>query len=96
MYALAVLVSLLALVGIVSPSSLTSGSGSTAIIPGWYLHSTSKTSDLDLVATSRVGVNVSDWYRVSARGTVFAGLLENGIYKEADLFYSDNLEKLVD
>lgn len=69
---------------------LVSSAGDTAIIPGWSLQSATRLPD-DLSSLSTAGVDVSSWYRMGARGSVMAGLIENGVYNETDLFYSDNL-----
>lgn len=76
-------------------SLLVSASGDTAIIPGWNLQSNTKAPD-DMPALSQPGVDVSSWYRVSARGTVMAGLIENGVYNETELWFSDNMESETD
>ncbi|KAJ5978445.1 hypothetical protein N7501_001787 [Penicillium viridicatum] len=69
--------------------------GDIATIPGWYLQSSTKVSGgMDVL--SAPGNDVSSWYRVGARGTVMAGLIENGVYNETDLFYSDNMESAAD
>ncbi|BDD62699.1 hypothetical protein MPDQ_004459 [Monascus purpureus] len=41
------------------------------------------------------GYNVSSWYSVGSRGTVMVGLIESGVYNETELFYSDNLQKII-
>ncbi|KAJ5833951.1 hypothetical protein N7474_002262 [Penicillium riverlandense] len=76
-------------------SLLVSASGDTAIIPGWNLQSITKVSD-DMPTLSQPGVDVSSWYRVGARGTVMAGLIENGVYNETELWFSDNMESETD
>jgi exo-1,4-beta-D-glucosaminidase len=69
--------------------------GDQAIVPGWYmLSSQNVTSSLD--SLSITGVDTSTWYRVEARGSVFAGLLNNNVYNDSFLFFSDNLETAVD
>lgn len=74
---------------------LVASAGDIATIPGWYLQSSTKVSGgMDVLSTP--GKDVSSWYRVGARGTVMAGLIENGVYNETDLFYSDNMESAVD
>ncbi|KAJ5101236.1 hypothetical protein NUU61_003458 [Penicillium alfredii] len=82
---------LVALVGactaITSPSLLVASPGETAVLPGWKLRPAT-TSD-DVHQLSQPGADVSSWYRMSARGTVMAGLIENGVY-ETELFYSNN------
>ncbi|KAF7518278.1 hypothetical protein PCG10_000518 [Penicillium crustosum] len=74
---------------------LVASAGDIATIPGWYLQSSTKVSGgMDVL--SAPGKDVSSWYRVGARGTVMAGLIENGVYNETDLFYSDNMESAAD
>jgi exo-1,4-beta-D-glucosaminidase len=74
---------------------LVASAGDVAAIPGWYLQSALKVPE-DLSALSSPGADSSSWYRVSARGTVMAGLLENGVYNETEMFYSDNMESMSD
>ncbi|KAH0542515.1 hypothetical protein FGG08_003111 [Glutinoglossum americanum] len=76
-------------------SALVSVAGDRAIIPGWYMQSAQHVSN-STSALSRAGTDVSAWYRVSPRGTIMAGLLENGIYQDSKLFFSDNLDTEVD
>lgn len=73
---------------------LVSVPGDTAIIPGWSLQSETKLPDDDIVDLSRSGADVSSWYRMRSRGTVMAGLIENGVFDESTLFYSENLDAL--
>lgn len=77
----------------IQAEALVSLPGDKSIIPGWNLQSSTKVS-ADMASLSQPGVNVSSWYRVSSRGTVMAGLIENGVYDETRLFYSDNMETL--
>ncbi|KAJ5467889.1 hypothetical protein N7475_005641 [Penicillium sp. IBT 31633x] len=75
--------------------ALVASAGDIAAIPGWHLKSATQVPDrLDELSTP--GVDVSSWYRVSARGTVIAGLIENGVYNETEVFYSDNMESIAD
>jgi exo-1,4-beta-D-glucosaminidase len=76
-------------------AQLVLNAGDSAIIPGWYLQSTAN-FPTNLSSLSLTGTNVSDWYRVSYGGTVAAGLIENGVYNDTELFFSDNLETLID
>ncbi|KFY31196.1 hypothetical protein V493_01304 [Pseudogymnoascus sp. VKM F-4281 (FW-2241)] len=76
-------------------SSLVKTAGDAAAIKGWYLQSTAETSS-DMLAISQPGFDVSSWYRVGSRGTVMAGLLENNVYNDTALFFSDNLKTMVD
>ncbi|KAK6832714.1 hypothetical protein RU639_003918 [Aspergillus parasiticus] len=65
--------------------------GDTAVIPGWHLqsalHAPSDLTDLSLPTAH----NVSSWYRISSRATVMAGLIQNHVYNDTHLFYSNNL-----
>lgn len=76
-------------------STLVSQAGDTAIIPGWHLQSATRVSD-DMSELSMPGANTTRWYRVGARGTVMAGLIENGLYNDTHLFFSDNMENVGD
>ncbi|KAL4875243.1 glycoside hydrolase superfamily [Aspergillus karnatakaensis] len=67
--------------------------GDRFIIPGWHLQSTSVVGDT-LTTWSLPGANVSGWHRVGHRATILAGLLENKVYNETDLFYSDHLNNI--
>lgn len=67
--------------------------GDKSIIPGWSMQSSTRVS-ADKAVLSQPGADVSSWYRVSSRGTVMAGLIENGVYNETELFYSTNMENI--
>ncbi|OJJ36213.1 hypothetical protein ASPWEDRAFT_52033 [Aspergillus wentii DTO 134E9] len=77
----------------VRTQAIVSSPGDHAIIPGWRLQSSLRTSS-DIPSISKPGANVSSWYRIGSRATVMAGLIENGVFNETDLFYSDNLDKV--
>ena len=68
---------------------------SNFVIPGWDLQVTTKTGD-DLSKISAPNYNSSSWYSISGRSTVFAGLLEAGVYNTDQLFFSKNLQTTVD
>ena len=74
-------------------SQLVSNAGDAAVIPGWSLQSSAKLNG-DLTSFATAGANTSGWYEVAYRGSVFAGLVENGIYNETELFFSNNLESV--
>lgn len=76
-------------------AQIVSSPGERAVIPGWHLQSSAKLPS-NITSFSTSGANVSNWYRVSYRGSVFAGLIENDVYNDTELFFSDNLETLVD
>ncbi|PGH08486.1 hypothetical protein AJ79_05975 [Helicocarpus griseus UAMH5409] len=69
---------------------LVSSPGDRAIIPGWHLQSTEHIPS-DVSSLSLPGVEVSSWYRIGPFATVMAGLVENGVYDDTELFFSDNL-----
>ncbi|MEA3177901.1 MAG: exo,4-beta-D-glucosaminidase [Gammaproteobacteria bacterium] len=77
---------MLALAALAS-TPLANAASSTAI-DHWLIQSSSKAqaSGADI---SSSGFSTKDWYPVSGRATVMAGLLENGKYE--NVFYSDNL-----
>ena len=70
------------------PTRVEGGAGSTTAIAQWEIQTSSKAQQSG-AAVSSAGFATTDWYPVSGRATVMAGLLENGTYK--NLFYSDNL-----
>jgi len=75
--------------------SLVSSPGDTAVIPGWSLQSaTFFDGNLSLSSLSYPGAQSGTWYSASSRGTVMAHLIENGVYKDNELFYSDNMDKI--
>ncbi|PWY94988.1 putative beta-mannosidase [Aspergillus sclerotioniger CBS 115572] len=71
-------------------AALVPSPGDTAIIPGWHLRSSLRTTE-SLSRLSQPNADTSSWHRVSSRGTVMAGLIQNGVYNETDLFYGDHL-----
>jgi exo-1,4-beta-D-glucosaminidase len=62
--------------------------GSATAIAHWQIQSSAKAQQSGAEVSS-AGYSTRDWYPVSGRATVMAGLLENGTYK--DVFYGDNL-----
>ena len=64
--------------------------GTAAAIPGYLIQTSAQVSDDS--AVSKPGFPTSGWYPVSARSTVYAGLLQNGKY--ADPFYSTNMKNV--
>ncbi|KAH8690116.1 putative glycosyl hydrolase [Talaromyces proteolyticus] len=95
---LAILTATLAVLGpagAAASADIVSAAGQTAKIPGWSLQSVLHASD-NLTALAKPGADVSGWYRVSARKTAMAGLIEAGVYNDTDLWYSDNLNHIVD
>jgi len=74
-------------------TSLLSKCGESAVIPSWDLQSSAKAGS-DLQSLSRVGVDTSSWHHIKTpRCTLMGCLLHAGVYKEDDLFYSDNLRQ---
>ncbi|EHK20158.1 glycoside hydrolase family 2 protein [Trichoderma virens Gv29-8] len=70
---------------------LTSKAGDKVPIPDWDLKSSSEVSK-DLKGLSKPGVDTSAWYHAgTSKCTLMACLLNAGIYKDEDLWYSDNL-----
>ena len=78
-----------------SDNPLVSSPGDTVALPGWHIQSSQQVSN-DLPALSKPGVDVSKWHRIGSKATVMAGLIENSVYNDTDLFYSTNLENKVD
>ncbi|KAF2762884.1 hypothetical protein EJ05DRAFT_534352 [Pseudovirgaria hyperparasitica] len=78
-----------------SQSSIVAAAGDKFVIPGWQLQSSRNATDTP-EHISRPGFDTSTWLNVSPRTTVFAGFLENRVYHDTDLFFSDNLNKTVD
>jgi exo-1,4-beta-D-glucosaminidase len=64
------------------------GAGTTTAIAHWQIQSSAKAQQGGAEVSSQ-GYPTRDWYPVSGRATVMAGLLENGTYQ--NVFYSDNL-----
>jgi exo-1,4-beta-D-glucosaminidase len=76
-------------------ADIVSSSGQTGTIPGWSIQSVLHASD-NFTALAQPGADVSGWYRVGSRKTVMAGLIEAGVYNDTDLWFSDNLNHIVD
>jgi exo-1,4-beta-D-glucosaminidase len=72
-----------------APTQVTAGAGATTVIGHWQIQDVAKAPQ-DGADISSTGISTKDWYPVSGRATVMAGLLENGTFKN-DVFYSDNL-----
>ncbi|KAM3511900.1 hypothetical protein MY11210_004441 [Beauveria gryllotalpidicola] len=77
-----------------TPEPLISGAGQKAAIHRWDFRSTVGL-DKDLAKLSQAGgVDTLSWHHVEAsRCTLMGCLLENGEYKDSDLWFSDNLER---
>ncbi len=76
-----------------APTRVDSGAGSATAIAHWEIQTSSKAQQSG-AAVSSAGFSTTDWYPVSGRATVMAGLLENGTYK--NLFYSENLRTVAE
>jgi exo-1,4-beta-D-glucosaminidase len=70
------------------PTQVGGDAGSATAIAYWQIQSSAKAQQSGAEVSS-AGYSTRDWYPVSGRATVMAGLLQNGTYK--DVFYSDNL-----
>jgi exo-1,4-beta-D-glucosaminidase len=71
-----------------APTRVDGGAGSATAITHWQIQSSAKAQESGDEVSS-AGLSTRDWYPVSGRATVMAGLLENGKYE--NLFYGDNL-----
>ncbi|HWS68357.1 MAG TPA: glycoside hydrolase family 2 TIM barrel-domain containing protein [Steroidobacteraceae bacterium] len=71
-----------------APTSVGGEAGSAIAIAHWQIQSSAKAQQSGAEVSS-AGFSTGDWFPVSGRATVMAGLLENGTYK--DVFYGDNL-----
>jgi exo-1,4-beta-D-glucosaminidase len=74
--------------GAFSPTQMDGGAGSATAITHWQIQSSAKAQQSGAEVSS-AGYSTREWYPVSGRATVMAGLLENGKYE--NVFYSDNL-----
>ncbi|SFW60533.1 glycoside hydrolase family 2 protein [Luteibacter sp. UNCMF366Tsu5.1] len=63
--------------------------GTVSPIGHWQIQDTAKAQN-DSATISKRGFAAKDWYPVTGRATVMAGLLENDVFK-FDVFHSDNL-----
>ena len=74
--------------GVYSPTRVDGDLGFATTIAHWQVQSSAKAQQSGTEISS-AGYSTGEWYPVSGRATVMAGLLENGTYK--NVFYSDNL-----
>ena len=74
--------------GAFAPTQVDGNAGSATAIAHWQIQSSAKAQQSGAEISS-ADYSTRDWYPVSGRATVMAGLLENGTYK--NVFYSDNL-----
>jgi exo-1,4-beta-D-glucosaminidase len=71
-----------------APAQLEAGAGQVTAIAHWEIQSSAKAQEGG-AEISGADFSTGDWYPVSGRATVMAGLVENGKYK--DVFHDDNL-----
>src|SRR5258706_4603247 len=71
-----------------APIQVDVNAGSATAIAHWQIQSSAKAQQSGAEVSS-AGYSTRDWYPVSGRATVMAGLLENGTYK--NVFYGDKL-----
>lgn len=71
-----------------SSTQVDGSAGSVVAVAGWQIQSSSKAQESGAEISS-AGFSTADWFPVSGRATVMAGLLENGKYP--NVFYGDNL-----
>lgn len=73
--------------------TITSGPGQKGVIPSWDLQASSAVRG-DLASVSTPGLDTSSWNHIkSSRCTLMGCLLDAGVYKDSDLWYSDNLNR---
>ncbi|KAL1653311.1 hypothetical protein SLS61_004188 [Didymella pomorum] len=64
---------------------------STTTIASWKVAST-KDVGINTAKLSASDLNTSSWYTIGSRGTLMATLIEDGVYDETSLFFSNNLQ----
>ncbi|OAA51424.1 exo-beta-D-glucosaminidase [Metarhizium rileyi] len=75
-------------------SSLTSNPGQIESIPAWDFQSSSSISE-DLGSLSTPGVDTSSWnHAENPRCTLLGCMVESGMYKDDELWFSDNLNNV--
>lgn len=75
-------------------SPITSKPGQVGVIPSWDFQSSSSVNK-DLTVVSKPGLDTSSWHHTDlSRCTLMGCLLESGIYKEDEVWFSDNLNKV--
>ncbi|ORY19124.1 glycoside hydrolase superfamily [Clohesyomyces aquaticus] len=72
---------------------LVSANGDIAPVPNWKVASSSKVSK-EISKLSSPTLDTSSWYSIGPHGTLMSALLDNNVYKDADLFYSTNLQNV--
>ena len=71
-----------------APTAVGAGASTVTAIEHWQIQSSAKAQESGAEISS-AGYSTRDWYSVSGRATVMAGLLESGKYD--NVFYGDNL-----
>jgi exo-1,4-beta-D-glucosaminidase len=79
--------------GAFAPTGIEGDAGSVTAIAHWQIQSSAKAQQGGAEVSS-AGFSTKDWYPVSGRATVMAGLLENGTYQ--NVFYGDNLRAVAE
>jgi len=72
-----------------APTQVAPDAGSITRIEHWQMQDSAKAQQ-DGAAISSASYATTEWYPVSGRATVMAGLLENNVFKN-DVFHGDNL-----
>ena len=76
-----------------APATVGADGGTVAAIEHWQMQSSASAQESGAEISS-TGFSAHDWYSVSGRATVMAGLLENGKYDK--IFFGDNLRAVQD
>jgi exo-1,4-beta-D-glucosaminidase len=76
-----------------APTPMDGDVGSATTIAHWQIQSSAKAQQSGAEVSS-AGYSTHEWYPVSGRATVMAGLLENNKYE--NVFYSDNLRAVAE
>jgi exo-1,4-beta-D-glucosaminidase len=63
------------------------------IVPSWKVQSSARVGD-DAGNLSSTSLDTSTWYTIGSKATLMGTLLDNDVYAESDIFYSNNLEKI--
>lgn len=79
--------------GLATATPLVSKASEKTAIPNWDLQSSSSVSK-DLKSLAKPGVDTSSWHHAPvSKCTLMGCLLEEGVYKDTELWYSENLKK---
>ena len=66
---------------------------STTTIASWKVAST-KDVGINTAKLSALDLNTSAWHTIESKGTLMGTLIQNGVYNETSLFFSDNLQSV--